>query len=100
MEEAANVGDIVATTKKSPAGKEVEGLFVDATKDIFYAGKKIPKILPKRTNDTGSEAAAFKKYRDAAAQAVNITRLLGMEPGLHGLNNSALRMPCRFCLPP
>ena len=48
------------------AGKDLNALFTDTLKDIYYAEKKIYKSLPKMAKAANSEElrAAFEKHRD------------------------------------
>ncbi|MBN9255074.1 MULTISPECIES: ferritin-like domain-containing protein [unclassified Mesorhizobium] len=50
---------------KASGGKDLETLFVDQLKDIYYAEKKILKTLPKLAKAAQSQelSAAFEKHR-------------------------------------
>lgn len=56
----------MATKQSSKAStKDLEDLFLDGLKDIYYAEKKILKALPKMAKGAASEevSAAFEKHR-------------------------------------
>ncbi|HTV69107.1 MAG TPA: ferritin-like domain-containing protein [Rhizobiaceae bacterium] len=64
----------MAASKKSAAkAKNLEDLFLDGLKDIYYAEKKILKAIPKMAKGAEDEevVAAFEKHRDETEKQVD-----------------------------